>query len=269
MIIIGEKINGTIPSVKKAIEERDEAFIKKLAIDQTEAGSSFLDVCASTAPDVEEETLIWLMNLVQDVSDVPLCIDSPNPKTIEAVLKYARRPGLINSVSEEGEKCDIIYPLIKDTEWQVVALTCDNDGIPNDTETRIKIADSLIAKAAGYGITQDRIYVDPLVIALSTDNNSLLKFIDVVKKLKEKYPEVHVTSGLSNISFGMPLRKIINQHFLTHAMFAGMDSAIMDPCNRDMTATLLATKALMGLDRNCRKFNDAYRKNIIGPKKEI
>lgn len=267
MIIIGEKINGTIPSVKKAIEAKDEEFIRDLAVRQAEAGADYIDVCAGTAPEIEEETLIWLMDIVQDAVEKPLCIDSPNPRTIEKVFPYAKRPGIINSVSEEGDKCEVIYPMIQGTEWQVIALTCDNRGIPSDVQTRVDITKIMVEKAQKYGITPDRIHIDPLVMALSADNKSLLNFIETLTAVKELYPTIKVTSGLSNISFGMPLRKVINQHFLTLAMYAGMDSAILDPCNRDMLTTLLATEALLGRDRFCRNFANAYRKNKIGPVK--
>ena len=209
MIIIGEKINGTIPSVEKAIKEKNEQFIAELAVRQVEAGADYIDVCAGTTPEIEVETLKWLMDIVQDAVDKPLCIDSPNPRTIEAVFKYAKQPGIINSVSEESEdKCDIIYPLIQGTDWQVIALTCDSRGIPSDVQTRIDITKIMVEKAAKYGITPDRIYIDPLVIAVSTDNQSLLKFVEATKKIKEMYPTIHITSGLSNISFGMPFRRI-------------------------------------------------------------
>lgn len=268
MIIIGEKINGTIPVVKQAIEQKDADFIRNRAIEQAEAGAHYLDVCASTAPEIEVETLLWLMDIVQEAVEVPLCIDSPNARTIEAVFKYAKKPGIINSVSLEGDKCEVIYPLISGTDWQVIALTCDNDGIPKNVETRINIAKKMVEKAAAYDITPDRIHLDPLVIALATDNRSVLNFVDTMEQIKEIYPSIKITSGLSNISFGMPLRKVVNQNFLTIAAFSGMDSAIMDPCNRDMIATLLSTDALLGRDRNCRKYNDAFRKGKIGPKKE-
>lgn len=268
MIVIGEKINGTIPSVKKAIEEKNEQFIYNLAVKQAEAGANYIDVCASTAPEFEAETLKWLMDIVQDAVDKPLCIDSPNARTIEAVFQYAKKPGIINSVSEEGEKCEVIYPMIQGTTWQVIGLTCDNHGIPCDVQTRVDITKVLVEKAARYGITPDRIHIDPLVMALSTDNTSLMNFVETTRTIKEMYPTIKVTSGLSNISFSMPLRKVVNQGFLTIAAFIGMDSAIMDPCNRDMLATLLATEALLGRDRYCRSYSTAYRKNKIGPLKE-
>ncbi len=269
MIIIGEKINGTIPSVKKAIEEKNENFIRDLALRQSEAGADYIDVCASTSPELEVETLQWLMDIVQEATDTPLCIDSPNPRAIQQVLPDAKRPGLINSVSLEGDKCEVIFPLIQGTLWQVIALTCDNSGIPKDVQSRVDIAQTLVEKAQSYGITQERIHIDPLVIALSADNEALLKFAEATQQIKANYPMIHVTSGLSNISFGMPLRKVVNQNFLTLAMFAGMDSAILDPLNRDLLATLLATEALLGRDKHCRNFANAYRKNKIGPLKEV
>jgi 5-methyltetrahydrofolate--homocysteine methyltransferase len=269
LIIIGEKINGTIPSVKKAIEKKDENFIRNLASRQSEAGADFIDVCAATAPEKEAETLIWLMDIVQNAVDTPICIDSPNARTIEQVFSHAKRPGLINSISAEGDKCEVIFPLIQGTKWQVIALTCDNKGIPSDVETRVRITKSMVEKAAQYEITPARIHIDPLVMALSTDNQSLVKFLQTLQQVRELYPTIKVTSGLSNISFGMPLRKVINQKFFTIAIYAGMDSAIMDPINREMMATLLATEALLGRDRHCRKFSTAYRKNKIGPVKEV
>lgn len=266
MIIIGEKINGTIPGVKQAIAERNEEFIRELAIRQVECGADYVDVCAGTAPEVEVETLKWLMEIVQNAVDKPLCIDSPNPRTIAEVIEYTKKPGIINSVSEEGEKCEIIYPLIQGTEWQVIALTCDNKGIPSGVERRVEIARSLIEKAQRYDIAPERIYIDPLVMALSADNRSLLNFVDTLTAIKKMYPTVRFTSGLSNISFGMPFRRAVNQAFMTIAMYAGMDSAIMDPCNREMLAVLLATRALLGQDRYCRNYYNAYRKKMIGPK---
>lgn len=267
MIIIGEKINGTIPTVKQAIEQRDEEFICNLAIKQSDAGADYIDVCAGTDPKIEYETLKWLIDIVQSAVDTPLCIDSPNPKTIESVFHYAKRPGIINSVSEEGNKCDIIFPLIQGTEWQVIALTCDDSGIPSDVQTRVDITKSLVDKAGKYNITPNRIHIDPLVIALSTDNNSLLKFMETAKIIKKLYPTIKITSGLSNISFGMPLRRVINQNFLTLALYAGMDSAIMDPCNQKMLATVLAAEALLGRDKFCRNYANAFRKGKIGSKK--
>ncbi|WKY46803.1 methyltetrahydrofolate cobalamin methyltransferase [Eubacteriaceae bacterium ES3] len=267
MIIIGEKINGTIPVVKEAIEARDAAFIADRAIKQAEAGASFIDVCASTAPEYEIETLKWLMEVVQDATDTPICIDSPNPRAIEAVFKYARKPGLINSISEEGDKCEVLLPLLSGNSWEVVGLTCDNNGIPNDLETKLAITRSMVEKAATYGITPDRIHIDPCVMALSTENKSMLNFVHEIKSIKEMYPTIHVTGAISNISFGLPVRALLNKTCMAFAMEAGMDSAVMDPLNREMMGTISATYALMGQDRHCRKYSKAFRAGQIGPQK--
>ena len=264
MIIIGEKINGTIPVVKEAIEKKDAAFIADRAVKQAEAGASFIDVCASTAPEYEIETLKWLMEVVQDATDTPLCIDSPNPRVIEAVFKYANKPGMINSISEEGDKCEILLPLMEGNSWEVVGLTCDDRGIPNDLQTKVEITKIMVEKAAKYGITPDRIHIDPCVMALSTENSSMLNFAAEIEAIKELYPTIHVTGAISNISFGLPVRPLLNKTAMAFAIQAGMDSAVMDPLNRDMMGTIFATYALMGLDKHCRKYSKAYRAGQIG-----
>ena len=265
MIIIGEKINGTIPAIKEAIEKRDAAFIADRAVKQAEAGANFIDVCASTAPEFEIETLKWLMEVVQDATDTPLSIDSPNPRVIEAVFKYANKPGMLNSISEEGDKCEVLLPLMEGNSWEVVGLTCDNNGIPCDTQTKVNITKIMVEKAAKYGVTPDRIYIDPCVMALSTENSSLLNFAQEIKEIRTLFPTIHVTGAISNISFGVPARALMNKTFMALAIQAGMDSAIMDPLNRDMMGTVFATYALLGKDRHCRKYSNAFRHGKIGP----
>lgn len=268
MIIIGEKINGTIPLVKDAIEKRDSAFIANLAITQAEAGADYLDVCASTAPELEIEALKWLMDVVQEATETPLCIDSPNPRVIEAVFKYAKQPGLLNSISGEGDKCDVLLPLLAGTAWEIVGLTCDDHGIPKDVETKVKITEIMVEKAAKYGIAPDRIHLDPCLLALATDNESFINFMAEIRAIRAVYPDIHITSGLSNISFGLPGRAQVNRTFMALAIQAGMDSAVMDPTNKDMMATIFATDALLGQDRNCRRYSKAFRAGIISPNKK-
>jgi len=264
MIIIGEKINGTIPVVKEAIEKRDAAFIADRAIKQAQAGADYIDVCASTAPEIEIDTLTWLMDVVQDATDVPLSIDSPNPRVIEAVFKYANKPGLINSISEEGNKCEVLLPLMEGNDWEVVGLTCDDRGIPNDVQTKVDITRAMVEKAAKYGVTPDRIHIDPCVMALATDNNSFLNLVQEIKQIRELYPTIHITGAVSNISFGLPLRALMNKTFMAFAVQAGMDSAVLDPLNKDMIGTIFAAYALLGKDKHCRKYSKAYRQGTIG-----
>lgn len=267
MIIIGEKINGAIPSVAEAIEKRDAAFIRNLVKRQVDAGVDYLDVCAGTSVDKELAALNWLLDIVQEETDTCLCVDSPDARILEAVLPKVKRKGLINSVSGEGDKCEVIYPLMQGNDWQVIALTCDNNGIPDTVQKRVDISVMLINKAAEYGIGPERIFIDPLVMSLAARNDCMLSFMAAVREIKRLNPSVKTTSGLSNISFGMPYRKIINLNFLTLALSAGMDSVIIDPTNRDVYATILAVEALLNRDRHCRKYNKAYREGKIGPVK--
>jgi len=267
MIIVGEKINGAIPSVGEAIEKRDAAFIRNLVKRQVDAGVDYLDICAGTSAGKELEALNWLLDLVQDETDTPLCVDSPNVSIIENVLPRVKRSGIINSVSGEGDKCEVIYPLMQENDWQVIALTCDNNGIPDTYRKKVDIALMLINKAAEYGIGPERIFIDPLVMSLAAVNDSMLSFMAAVREIQCLNPYVKTISGLSNISYGMPYRKIINLNFLTLALSAGMDAAIIDPTNRDFYATVLAVEALLNRDKHCRRYYKAYREGKIGQAK--
>ena len=251
MIIIGEKLNGSIPAVAKAIAEKDEAFIRERAKLQADAGATFLDVCASVEEAIETETLVWMICQIQSVTDVPICIDSPSAQTCVRALPFCKRPGLINSVSLEGDKIDTIFPVIADTDWQCVALLCDNDGIPDSVDKRIEVFHGIMEKARQYGIAPSRLHIDPLVVTLSTDQSALLVFAECCRRIKAEYPDIHITSGLSNISYGLPVRKNINYAFMTLALEAGMDSAIVDPTNKQMIGIIYATQALLGRDEFC------------------
>ena len=259
MIIIGEKLNGSIPSVAKAIAERDADLIRERAKKQAEAGATFLDVCASVEEDVEVETLKWMIDLVQEVTDTPICVDSPSAKSCVAAIPFCKRPGLVNSVSLEGNKIDTIFPVIADTDWECVALLCDNDGIPDSVERRMKVFHGIMEKAKEYNSAPSRLHIDPLVVTLSTDQTALTVFAECCRQIKAEYPDIHITSGLSNISFGLPTRKNINQAFMVLAMNAGMDSAIVDPTNKNMIGMIYATNALLERDEYCLDYIDKFK----------
>lgn len=266
MILIGEKINGAIPSVAKAIAAKDADFIRNLAKVQSEAGVNFLDVCASVDNDIELETLKWLIDLVQEVSDIPIAIDSPNANVIAEAIKFCNKPGLINSVSMEGDKVEVIFPIIADTKWECVALLCDDTGIPQDTEKRLEVFGALMAKAKQYNIAPSRLHIDPLVQMLCTSEDGILAIMEVIKEIKAQYPKIHITGGASNISFNLPIRRLVNQAFIVLAMGAGMDSAIVDPTKQDLMGMIFATEALLGQDEYCMEYIGAYREGKFGQK---
>lgn len=266
MIIIGEKINGSIPSVAKAIENKDAAFIQDLAKCQTEVGADFIDVCASVKNEIELETIKWMIDLVQDVTDTPIAVDSPNSAICAEALKYCKKPGLINSVSLEGNKIEQVFPLIAGTKWQCAALLCDDTGIPKSAEQRIEIFNKILEKAKAYGIEPSRLHIDPLVEMLCTSEEGVMMILDVIRKIKEIEPAIHVTGAMSNVSFNLPYRKIVNMGFTVLSMQAGLDSAILDPLNRDLMGIIYATEALLGNDEYCMEYIEAYRDDIFGIK---
>ena len=266
MIIIGEKINGAIPSVAKAIADQDADWIRDLARRQSDAGADYIDVCSSVM-DKDVETLKWLIDLVQEVCDTPICIDSPSAKSIVEAIPFCSKPGLINSVSLEGDKIDTVFAVIADTEWECIALLSGKSRITEDVDERIEIFEQIMAKTKEYGIAPSRMHIDPLVFSVGTNPESFLGYSEVARYVKNAYPDVHITSGLSNISYGIPSRKTMNQAFLILAMQAGMDCAIIDPTNRDMIGSMFATEALLGIDEYCIEYIGGYNDERFGVKK--
>lgn len=268
MIIIGEKINGSIPSVADAIARRDADFIKQRAAAQAEAGATYIDCCASV-PEVEEvETLKWMIDCIQEVTDLPIAVDSPSADVLTKAYKFCKRPGLINSVSGEGDKIDKIFPILAENKgWEVIALLSDDTGIPKSAADRLKVFEKIMAKAKEYGISPSRIHIDPLVEMLCTSENGIETNTEVISTIREQYPSIHITAAVSNISFNLPVRKMLNLGFTVLAMNAGLDSAILDPTNRDMMGVIFATEALLGLDDYCMEYIGAYREGLFGPVK--
>lgn len=269
MIIIGEKINGAIPSVRQAITDRNEVLIRERTLAQVKAGADFLDCAPSTATEIEYDTMVWLINLMQDCTDVPLCIDSPNAALLARILEegHVKKPGMVNSVNEEGTKCETIFPLIAGTSWEVIGLACDQDGIPADPVKKADIAKRIIDKADKYGVALNQLHIDPCVIALATMPGAMEDFCRCIEDIHSYAPEVKITGAISNISFEMPARKYVNMNCMAYAIKAGLDSAIIDPCSQDMMGTIYACEALCGRDRGGRKYNRAYRQGKFGQKK--
>lgn len=267
MIIIGEKINGSIPAVAEAIAARDAEFIKNIAKAQAEAGATFIDCCASVPEAEEVETLKWMIECIQEATDLPIAVDSPSADVIKEAYKFCNKEGIINSVSGEGNKVDTIFPLIADTKWGVICLLSDDTGIPKTAADRLKVFDYIMSKAKEYNISPDRLYIDPLVEMLCTSEDGMAMNVEVMNTIRKQYPDIHLTAAVSNISFNLPVRKLVNLGYTVLAMNAGLDSAILDPLNRDMMGVIYATEALLGLDDYCMEYIGAYREGIFGPQK--
>ena len=255
MIVIGERINGTRKLVGNSIQTKNKDHIIKETKEQTEAGAHMIDVNAGKNPASEVSDMQWLLEIVQSNTSLPLCLDSANPKVIEAALAANKngRP-LVNSVTDEGERINGMMPVIMKYNAMAVALLIDEKGVPDTVDRRLQIAESLIPKMLKHGIKVEDIYVDPCIFPLSTNTMYGLEAAESIKKVKARFPGIKTTCGLSNISFGLPLRGLMNQAFVVMLMCDGLDSALIDPLDKKMMSLVAATRALLNKDDFCMEY---------------
>jgi len=263
MLIVGELINASRKAIGTAIEKKDEESIAKIAKDQAEAGADFIDVNAGVFVGKEPEYLEWLVKTVQTAVDEPCCIDSPDPKAIEKALAAHNGVAMINSISLEKERYDALMPIIAGTDLKVVALCMSDEGMPETTADRMKIADKLVNGLLQNHIPLENIYVDPLVQPVSTNNNFGVEFLNAIEQIVATFEGVHTVCGLSNISFGLPERKFLNQTFMSMAIAKGLDGAIVNPMDKKMMANIIAAEALAGRDEYCTAYLKAYRADLF------
>lgn len=260
MIIVGEKINTSLKGVTEAVKNRDAEFIMQRAIDQANNGADYIDVNCGTLIDQEEEALQWLVETVQQAVDIPCCIDSPNPLALSAAIKLHRGKPMINSITAEKERYGQIIPLVKEYNAAIVALVMDDEyGMPADAPTRIKVGTRLIEMLLNDGVPAEDIYIDPLIQPISTSGEMALVAIEAIIGIKEAYPQVHFMCGLSNVSFGLPKRGLLNRTFLVMCMLAGLDGAILDPGNKEIMGLIYAAEALLNKDRYTKNYLKAFR----------
>lgn len=263
MIIIGEKINSSIPSMAEAISRRDKAYIQKIAVDQADNGSDFIDVNAGAFVDEEKELLPWLIQLVQEVVDVPLCIDSPDPAVLEIGMACHKGKPIINSISLERDRYAGVVPLVKGGGASVIGLCMDDSGIPTTAEQRADVAYRLVDQLVADGVAFGDIYLDVMVQPLGTDWLSGKAVLQAVHLITTKLPGIHLTCGLSNVSFGMPKRQLLNQAFAVALAAYGLDTFFIDPLDNRMMSLLRSINALSGQDEYCAEYISTYRAGLI------
>lgn len=268
MFIIGEKINGTRKAVNKAVLERDAEFIRNLALAQVAAGADALDINAGTAGEREPEDMVWLINTVQEVVDKPLSLDSPNSVALAAGLAVTKQTPVINSISGEEERLTEVLPLVAKHGCRVLALALDGVTVPETCEERMAVVRRLFEASRQAGVPDENMFVDTLVMTVATNSDACNVTLATMRAVKQEFPQAHLTAGLSNVSFGLPARALLNRSFLTLAVSAGLDSAILDPMDRGLIETLYATEALLGKDPYCARYCRAFRDGKIGTKPE-
>lgn len=245
-VVIGEKINPTgRKKLAAALKDGDFEYVRQLATRQVETGADILDVNVGVPGIDEVAVLPEVAKIVSETVNVPLCLDSANHKALAAALAELQGKPLVNSVNGEEESLQAVLPVVKEFGVSVIGLTMDDDGIPNDAETRVSIAEKIIERAANFGIGIEDIVIDPLVLTVGADSNAAAITMQTIRLLKQEFG-VNINLGASNVSFGLPDRHTINQAFLSLAMGARATCAITDPIK--LTSTIRATDLLMGRD---------------------
>ena len=260
MIIIGEKINATRKSIAAALADRDEQHIIATAREQIQAGAAYLDINGGDPREGEEaRNMAWLMELVQANTDAAVAVDSANPQAVRVGLSMAKTKPILNSISLEQDRLETMLPIAGEFDCMVVALLMSDDGTPGGVDDRLDRAGKIIEKLTAVGKKLDEIIIDPCFLPVSTDQMCGRRVIDAIAAIHEKWPEAHIGGGCSNISFGLPNRKLVNFAMLSQAIYHGMDAGLIDPCIPGITETILAAEAVAGEDEFCMNYVMAMR----------
>jgi cobalamin-dependent methionine synthase I len=265
MIIVAERLNAARKTVREAIEERDETLIIREAADQFAAGADIVDINAGAHPDREETDMAWMIDLVQGAVDARISIDSSSSRVILKNIHKLSKTPMINSVSLESKKLAEMRPALTEREADIVALCMDDSGLPKSADQAFDNAVRIVETLEGLGIARQHIFLDPLVQTISADHTKGQMVLSTIGRIHAEIPGVHIICGLSNISYGMPERFLINRTFLTLAVGAGLDAAIIDPLDKKLMTAVAVSEMLLGNDSYCRNYLTQYRKNNIIP----
>jgi cobalamin-dependent methionine synthase I len=264
MLIIGERINTSRKLINEGVANRDAAYIQGDVRSQVDAGADLIDVNAGSRRNSEVDDLSWLIEVIQDaLPQVRLSIDSPNPDSMKAVLNQVEHPPMLNSITVERPRFEAMAPIIQLRECDVVALCIDDRGIPKSAGQALENAVRLVSDLESLGVKRERIYLDPVVQAVSANTNAALTALETIDRIRQELGGVNVVCGLSNISFGLPKRPLVNRVFLTLAMKAGLNAAIVDHLDNKLMGTLRATAVLLGQDPWCQAYTSAFREGKL------
>lgn len=263
--IIGERINPTGKKLfKEALKNNNIGYILNQAIEQIHAGADILDVNVGLPEIDEKEMMIRAIKEIQGITDVPLQIDSTIPEVLEAALRVYNGKPIVNSVNGEEESLENVLPLVKKYGAAVVGLTLDKNGIPPKAEQRFAIAEKILKRAMEYGIPKEDVFIDCLTLTASVEQEAVMETLNALKRVKDELG-LKTVLGVSNISFGLPNRPMINQNFLAMALIYGLDLPIINPNVAPMTGAVRAYKLLTNIDKNSTEFIAAY--NDAAPQK--
>ncbi|MBS3977698.1 MAG: methyltetrahydrofolate cobalamin methyltransferase [Syntrophomonadaceae bacterium] len=262
MLVVGELINSTRKAIAQALEQRDQAYLQDLARRQVEAGALIIDVNAAIGGN-EADRMKWLVEIVQEAVGVPLCIDSPSAAAIEAGLAVCREKAMLNSITAEDYRWNELLPVVQKYKPRVIALCMGDGPMPETTLDRLREAEKLVPGLVAAGIPIEDIYLDPLIKPLGVNTKHAMEALESTRALRLEYPGVHIICGLSNVSFGLPERRLLNRAFMVMAISSGMDALIMDPLDHPTMSFLAAARALVGQDEYCLEYIAGVRSGRV------
>jgi len=254
MIIVGEKLNSSIPKIYDLMKEKNTAALMQIAIDQQKAGANFLDINTAIFREDEYDMFKYVLDIVLENTKCGIMLDSPSPAIIEKAIKLvSNREIIVNSITLQ-DRINELLPIVKSYNSGVVCLPIDKDGIPKTTQKRVENSLKLIEILQEAGIEKKKIYIDVLAETLAVDSESAVTTIKAISDLRKAEAEVHIICGVSNVSFGLPKRTNINAAFLTTAIFAGLDSGILDITNEQIQSTIYIAELVAGKDEYCMEY---------------
>jgi cobalamin-dependent methionine synthase I len=257
MIIIGERLNSARPAIRAAMAKRDKSFLVEQARLQVLAGADYLDVNAAALLEREKDILRWAVPLLQDAAGVPLCVDTPDPEAMEVALRAHQGRALLNSLPGSRERVERLLPLIKRYRPRVIVLCLDDGGAATTPDHALAIARRMAGLIIRQGLEAEDVFIDPLAHSAAAERKAAVRLLASLRKVKDRLPGVRTVAGLSNISFGLPQRRLLNRTLLVLALEAGLDAAICDPLDKDLRLALAAAEALLGRDSGWTKFRRA------------
>ncbi len=272
MVLIAENFNSSITQIAQALESKDCDTIRQLAEKLDKSRADYIDVNAGVFHDTEADKLLFLIAQIRQVSQKPLVIDSPDPRTVARAACFAdslspvkphdqpHKPHLLlNSITLAARRYQPMLETALRYKAGLIALLMDENGMTASPEKRLRLADTLITRLTNAGIPEHHLFIDPMITPVATDDQAGQKALRMLSSLRQAFPNCHLAAGLSNISYGLPARRWLNRAFLLQAMAAGLDSPILNPLDDDLMHLYAAGLVLLGKDEWCMDYLNRHR----------
>jgi cobalamin-dependent methionine synthase I len=263
MLVVGERINTSRKAVNEAVEKRDADYIRADVRKQAQAGAHYIDVNAGSRIGSEREDLNWLIQVIESAVEIPLALDSPDPAVLREVIRTVKQKPMINSTTAEKDRFAAMKAVVEERDCDLVALCMDERGIPRSIDQVLENASRLVGDLTKMGVAIENIHLDPMIQPISIDKANGTIALESIRRLHQEFRGVKTICGLSNISYGLPRRPLVNRAFLVLCLGAGLTGAIVDPLDRKIMTAMIVAEMLLGKDNFCLNYIKASRAGIL------